>query len=364
MKKKIFSFVLLLCLVIPCAFMFSGCQALKNLLNKKENKEYTLNIENEDGEFIVSRKFHEGENFTNIPNLIVKEGYGIAYWVDKSTNKEINLKSMPGKNMTIYPKLGKIYNITYENVTDTFFHKSKMKNTVRSYISGAKTLLPTGTAFEEEYLELQDFEGWYDNAELKGERFYEVDAKATGDLTFYAKWNSHKFKINYNYNSSEVGDIIGNEYKSYDCDNIFELPNIKVPGYSFSGWKTEDNKDIGYSIDYGYKDKTVYGNYRKKQFTIYYTSNVLRIDWSYKMYKDNLASNGNYYCYEENKVYSYGDKLLSYEEVFNEPLEGYVFKYWECRNADGEIVKDVTTCIDFASDEEPVYVTAVWEEIK
>lgn len=361
MKKKIISLVLL-CLIIPCTFMFSGCQTIKNIFRKSEEKEYTIKFENESGEVIYKGNYTAGSEYDSIPTIDCQKGYELAGWLDKSTNKLVDFKNMPANNLTVYPRFGKRYYITYENVFD--YDKTKLKNDsdYYCYINGGKKELPTEFDFEEEWKDVQKFEGWYDNANFDGERIYYVDEDITGDITFYAKWSYTNYTITYSYNSDEVGDVISSKYKTFNSDNMFKLPIVEVPGYEFSGWTTEDNKKITYSDENGFCNKTVYGNYRKKQYTIYYKSNVYITKKDYTIFKEGYTILDDRCLYEEGKVYSYGDKLLTWEDVFKH-LEGYKFRYWEC--TDNRIhYTDITTCLDFKSDEEPILIYAYWDDVE
>ena len=82
---------------------------------------------------------------------------------------------------TIYGKLLKYYNITYElngkNV--------KANNTVRYHVEFAVELKGPDPASIDGYT----FAGWYDNAEFAGEPVTEIPLGSTGDKKFYAKWD-------------------------------------------------------------------------------------------------------------------------------------------------------------------------------
>ena len=78
------------------------------------------------------------------------------------------------------------------------------------------------------------FSGWYANEELTGTAITSIPKGSTGDMDFYAKWESVAFGIAYNLNG---GSWAGISYPSgYNSDTKVTLANPWRNGYTFAGW--------------------------------------------------------------------------------------------------------------------------------
>lgn len=87
------------------------------------------------------------------------------------------------------------------------------------------------------------FLGWYTDAELN-HLFSEDGSDATmppEDITLYAKWKAHYFKMNFDAN----GGTVAESSKQVWCDSpVGQLPEPTRAGYAFGGWFTADGQQI------------------------------------------------------------------------------------------------------------------------
>lgn len=78
------------------------------------------------------------------------------------------------------------------------------------------------------------FVGWYDNAGCTGTAVTSIPTNATGDKTFYAKWEQETFSITYELNSGTNPTGAKSSYTMFDDD--YDLPTPTRNGYTFIGW--------------------------------------------------------------------------------------------------------------------------------
>ena len=114
----------------------------------------------------------------------------VAWYRDAAFTKQIQiLKKGSYGDTTIYGKLLKFYNITYElngkNVN--------ANNTPKYHVESTVELKAPNPASIDGYT----FAGWYDNADFTGEPVTEIPLGSTGDKTFYAKWIQYPIVTQY-----------------------------------------------------------------------------------------------------------------------------------------------------------------------
>lgn len=81
-----------------------------------------------------------------------------------------------------------------------------------------------------------EFVGWYDNQELTGENISKIEKGTTGNKTYYAKWSTIEYSINYELYEGTQSEAAPTLY-TIESDNI----NLEIPqkeGYNFKGWYT------------------------------------------------------------------------------------------------------------------------------
>ncbi|MBO7125668.1 MAG: InlB B-repeat-containing protein, partial [Bacteroidales bacterium] len=120
------------------------------------------------------------------------------------------------------------------------------------------------------------FVGWYDNVNLIGTPFTEITEEDFGNKSFYAKWNTNIYAIEYDVNG---GTINSGNVTSYQYGSDVILPtDVTRQGYTFTGWHfvaqdmTEEEGAVAImqvsSIDFG--DKTYYAWWTNNTYTITY----------------------------------------------------------------------------------------------
>ena len=87
------------------------------------------------------------------------------------------------------------------------------------------------------------FEGWYTDAEFQ--HCYSVDGSdavmPSENITLYAKWKAHSFKLNFNANGGTVSETS----RLVLCDTAFgTLPTPTRTGFTFGGWFTSGGTQI------------------------------------------------------------------------------------------------------------------------
>ena len=126
-------------------------------------------------------------------NAFTRTGYTFAGWAESAGGNVVyadkknvkNLKSENNATITLYAKWEIVtYTITYNNCDE------------------ATNTNPANYTVETDTIELADatktgytFDGWYDNANLTGEKITQIAKGSTGDITLYAKWIANKSGI-------------------------------------------------------------------------------------------------------------------------------------------------------------------------
>ena len=144
----------------------------------------------------------------------------------------------------------KNYNITYN------LNGGSGTMTPTTYTLNTATFnLPTPT--KDHY----DFAGWYDNANLTGNKITQITKGSTGDKIFYAKWTPKKYSITYN-NTYDVTHSNPTTYTIETETITFTNPTTDRTGYAFTGWSPA-------SIAKGSTgNKTITANWTPKTYTI------------------------------------------------------------------------------------------------
>ena len=81
------------------------------------------------------------------------------------------------------------------------------------------------------------FDGWYDNANLTGEKITQIAKGSTGNITLHAKWTADTYTIAYNLNGGNNAD----NPTSYNIEtSTITLADPTKTGYTFGGWYTDE----------------------------------------------------------------------------------------------------------------------------
>ncbi len=142
-----------------------------------------------------------------------------------------------GSTVTVCDVAGAIGENPYTAPTITFHaNEGKILDTTipKIYRTGAVVNLPTNLTREH-----FNFVGWCDNEELTGDTVTSMEATATGDKDFYAKWERIKHNITYNTNE---GEWTGEYDTQYGEGLGLTLPtNIAKEHFAFAGWYTNSD---------------------------------------------------------------------------------------------------------------------------
>ena len=76
------------------------------------------------------------------------------------------------------------------------------------------------------------FAGWYENSDLSGEALSAISATASGNKTYYAKWEANTYEVSFNLNGGELDGALS----SYVYGVGATLPTASKTGYTFGGW--------------------------------------------------------------------------------------------------------------------------------
>lgn len=327
MKKKIFSFILLLCLIIPCGFIFSGCQVVKDLLNKSGSGlgggKYTVTFETNGGTYVKPAKYNEGDEI-KYPEKTTREGYTFFYWCDENEEQFNFNNPMPAKNITLYAKWQPI---TYKvNLVSEIGKVDSHFFPFNSYVYGRETELPTKSYFDTPSIFGWDFKGWYTNPNFRGEKVEKIKETDIGDLTFYAKWEEILYTATY---YDENGEEIQFRYENshFKPGQELELPSYSKVGYKFLGWLDLETNEIVTKIDSNCReDRKFQAQIALKEFHITYVITKYTANFSEELVpiKEPGAWNN---IYVDTKVYHYGDALLDAKYVidsFPDPDEPFL----------------------------------------
>jgi len=112
-----------------------------------------------------------------------------------------------------------------------------VEGSLTQYVEGIGAVLPTAVTKDQLF-----FDGWYDNEELTGDPVTEIDADATGDLVFYAKWTKANTII-YHLNGGEWpnGKSAPTLFKGGEAFDLYAswIMPVKL-GKIFDGWYTSE----------------------------------------------------------------------------------------------------------------------------
>lgn len=194
-----------------------------DLYAKWTANEYTVTFDYKDGTTAPTTKVVTyNDAYGELPNP-TRENYNFGGWYleEEFTNGVTSTNTVTtADNHTLYAKwTAKEYNITYVlndgTINGTYANK---------YTYGVGATLPTDVT-KDGYT----FKGWYENEGLTGDRVNSISQEATGDKTFYAKWELNVFKHKYVFLDTTKKDWIFSGgckvYVSFDDGNSYTKMN-------------------------------------------------------------------------------------------------------------------------------------------
>lgn len=117
----------------------------------------------------------------------------------------------------------------------TWTHGGNIHTDEQIFTQNYRTKLTVETPSREGY----DFDGWKQtgsNGSLAGDT-YTFGPTAGGEDTLTAQWSAHHYKIHFNGNGKDSGDMEDQEF-TYDEDRKLTKNSFKRTGYTFKGWST------------------------------------------------------------------------------------------------------------------------------
>ncbi|MCM1120297.1 MAG: InlB B-repeat-containing protein [bacterium] len=169
---------------------------------------------------------------TSVTYTPTRAGYTFAGWYAEASCTGLRADSdgtytPAGDMITLYAKWApKSYDVTLHTNGGTG------GTDLTSYTCGTVTTLPTDwtkTGY--------DFAGWYANKDCTKTAVTEIDATATGDKSFWAKWTPTDYNISYDLDG---GTVTGNPTEYTIESSAITLVNPTKTGYSFGGWSGTD----------------------------------------------------------------------------------------------------------------------------
>ena len=135
---------------------------------------------------------------------------------------------------------------------------------VTSYTYGQDAALPTNVTRTG-----YDFAGWYDNSGLTGSAVTNIASSATGNKTYWAKWNIHTHKFAWDFvggSTTSSSHTAANNALAYGSAISYPANNtMSKEGYDFAGWSSN-------ATTMPDNDLTITAQWTPKQYTITFDS--------------------------------------------------------------------------------------------
>ena len=170
-----------------------------------------------------------------LPTDVTRTGYTFGGWYadeDCSGEAVVSISLIDTGDKTFYAKWEKVpYTITL-NANEGEFATTP----VASYNYGDEVTLPTPTR------EGYTFAGWYNNSNLVGTEFTQIESTETGNKEFWAKWDVNTYTVSLD---AKGGDINSGNLSSYTYNVLTILPqDVTKVGHTFEGWFDSENQKV------------------------------------------------------------------------------------------------------------------------
>ncbi len=193
-------------------------------------------------------------------------GYHFVNWTQNGSQVSTNLNYQ----FTVTAARTLVANFAPNTYTVTLNTNNGTINSgnVISYTYGVGATLPTNVTRTG-----YTFGGWYDNANLSGTAVTTISTTATGNKTFWAKWNNLSYVISATANPTVGGTVSG--AGSYNYGASCTVTATPATGYNFTKW-TKNGTQVSTSASYTFTVNgaaTYVAQFTKKTYTITATAN-------------------------------------------------------------------------------------------
>ena len=199
-----------------------------------------------------------------------KEGYTFKEWQDGNGTKVTTIPTWSHENITLTAvwEDAESYTITYEWMEGATNHADNPSTYTVNDLVVLKNPIREGYTFA----------GW--------EEWNIIERGSTGNKTFTATWTKNQYKIRYNLN----GWVNGENPWGYDVTTAtITLDDPIREGYTFAGWKDENNNTVTQIAVWSTGDKEFTANWTATEYDITYVLD----GWT------NNASNPDTYTVED-----------------------------------------------------------------
>lgn len=219
---------------------------------------YTVKFDANDGTGSMSNQnftYGTAQNLT--ANIFTRTGYTFAGWATSANGNKVyndkqsvsNLSTTNGAIVTLYAKW------TATNYTVTYNTNGGNSIAQKNYTIETATFdlpTPTRTGYT--------FAGWYDNANLTGNKVTQVAKGSTGNKTFYAAWTINQYTLT--YSAGEGGSVTGTKESGAKIDYNTSITLTATPsaGNVFVEWVNESGTMVSTANPYTFNltaNKTV-----------------------------------------------------------------------------------------------------------
>ena len=261
--------------------------------------------------------------------VLSKAGYTFDGWFDGNTEVTAETVMQKTGDHTLTAKFTPItYTLTFNNVVAG---ENSNPETYTVEDAFALTAPTSRIGFT--------FEGWFDNAECKGEAALKIEKGTIGNKTYYAKWTENTYKVTFHaFNGSTVEETRNILYTGVLGENTFERI-----GYTFLGW-SDGISDTTYGVD------------TKLSQIVTTDTEALHIYAVWEKQKYSITYVGVLAGEHDNATEYTVDDMVSLDEP--NARTGYTFRGWfDNANFEGTAVETITV----GSTDHKIFY-ALWEE--
>lgn len=236
-RVKSFTKIIIALLMALALTTLTACDMLDDFFGKGgenggtgDGNVYQVTLENNGGTFTDSFTEYTSGTAKNLPATGTKDHYTFGGWYengDFSGNSVSKIPTGATGDKTYYAKwTPETYALTFNIKGD-----SSYSSPVTSYTYGTACTLPTPEKDD------NDFNGWYINTDLSGNKVTEIAVGEFGSKTFYGEWISQQVQpTKYSVTLHANGGELKSDLTEYTEGVGATLPNIERSGFTFGGW--------------------------------------------------------------------------------------------------------------------------------